>query len=86
MSVPAKKNNSIYSSYCSTTSFTTVLRFGANTGVTIKKIVNLAGMMNNPAEEITFIIEEAGIGSARTVNISVRLVAHSSTPSTKVHL
>ena len=45
--------------------------------------MNLAGVMNNSVKKITFILEEAGIGSARTVNISVRLVAHSSAPSTK---
>ena len=80
---PAEKNKSIYSSDGSTTSFSTVLTFTANTEVTLLKIVNLAGVMNNSVKKITFILEEAGIGSARTVNISVRLVAHSSAPSTK---
>ena len=85
-SFPAEKNKSIYSSDGTTASFSTVLTFGANIEVTLLKIVNLAGVMNNSVKKITFILEQAVMGSARTVNISVRLVAHSSAPSTKLFL
>ena len=50
------------------------------------KIVNFACVMTNFTEGTTFIAERAGMGSAGTVNISTRLIDHSSMPSTKVCL